>query len=1301
MRMQVFLRRNLALIRIGVAIFLFGIATNSAVPQSSGPPAPVQAGAPAAPSPVRQLGKLELGKPVQRELKGGETDIYTIKVKKGQFLRVVTEQKGIDVVVTLVGPDDKKILEADTSNGAWGPEPASLIVDASGVYVIRIGSTDTNVAPGKYEVKVTDRRKPLPSDEKRISAERGTFEAAQLGAQPDPAAQKKAREVYEKVLLLWLNLGDAYESALAWQQLGGIYVGFGETQKALEAERKALEIWNEEKSAREKGLVLLELGKIYDAHNERKKGLEFYEAALQASHAAGDRPTEAIVLNQIGIDQDSLGDPQKAIGTYIEAQTIDREVGSRTEELTVLSNMAETYARLGERQKATEYATQALSLAREAHDRPAETHLLNTLGVLYAERGDPQKGIDAFNEALSISRSLGDRSQEAHVIAGLGKTYADLGDPRKAIDLYNQALVLSREVRDLSDEAIAVTQMGSAYSNLGELPKALECYTQALKISRTMSDRVEESISLSNIGTVYNLSGEFEKALDYYNQSLRIDQALGDRVGEATSLSNIGATYDSLGEKKKALDYMSQSLLLNRKVEDRSGEATSLNNIGRLYADIGENEKALDYFQQCLEIERAFQNPSREAAALLNIAFIYSELKQEEKALETLTKALELAKKAENQIVEAKVLHSLGKAAEDRGEKQKALEFYNQAIGLSRSIGDRSGEAGTLNNLAGVYEELGEKGKAIENYVQALSLAHTIKEPRVEAAVLSNLMKYWKENSDPASAIFFGKEAVNSYQAVRGKMQGLDKDAQRSFVRSKAGTYRQLAELLITEGRLTEAEQVLNLLKEEQYFEFIRRDGRSADSLTKPVSLTAAELKSHDEYKRIADQVTALGNEWEVLRAKTSRTPEEEARLMELGEKLTVANQERDRFFKRLYLEFGKNAQANQSEREVREKTSGLQSLVQELGAGTVALYTLVGDSRYSVIVITGSIMQAREYPITAPNLRRKVAAFLEALRNPTSDALPASQDLYKILIAPIAGDLKGAKAQTLVWSLNDVLRYVPMSALHDGQQYLVEKYRNVVITSSSMGRLKDAVNARGSNGVGMGVSKNYDGLGPLPAVPKELNEIIQDEATPGAAGVLHGTVMLDDEFTEKHMASALEKHYHVVHIASHFVLRPGNEANSYLLLGGKDVGGSGYHLTLAELRDNPVLSFEGIELLTLSGCETGTSGADADGREVDGLGITAQQRGAKAVMASLWDVPDESTGILMADFYRRWINTPGLTKAEAMRQAQRSMLHGAATKPRELLDAKKTATVTQEVSPAPYAHPYYWAPFILIGNWN
>ena len=173
-----------------------------------------------------------------------------------------------------------------------------------------------------------------------------------------------------------------------------------------------------------------------------------------------------------------------------------------------------------------------------------------------------------------------------------------------------------------------------------------------------------------------------------------------------------------------------------------------------------------------------------------------------------------------------------------------------------------------------------------------------------------------------------------------------------------------------------------------------------------------------------------------------------------------------------------------------------------DLGPGTVALYTLVSDTTYRVILITSHTQVAREYPITAADLNRKVLAFREALRTPLVDPRPLAQELYRILVAPVASDLKGAQAQTLMWSLDGVLRYLPVAALHDGEAYLVERYRHVMFTPASQARLKDAPQTMWT-GLGLGVSQAHGEFAALPGVVEELQGIIRDTGQGATTGVL------------------------------------------------------------------------------------------------------------------------------------------------------------------------------------------------------
>jgi CHAT domain-containing protein len=217
-----------------------------------------------------------------------------------------------------------------------------------------------------------------------------------------------------------------------------------------------------------------------------------------------------------------------------------------------------------------------------------------------------------------------------------------------------------------------------------------------------------------------------------------------------------------------------------------------------------------------------------------------------------------------------------------------------------------------------------------------------------------------------------------------------------------------------------------------------------------------------------------------------------------------------------------------------------------------------------------------------------------------------------------------------------------------------------------------------------------------LPGVVRELRGIIRDAAQGATEGVLPGTIMLDEAFTGPQMLGALHRGYPVVHIASHFQLQPGDETASFLLLG------DGSRRSLAQVNTWPTV-FGGVELLTLSACHTATGGTAADGREVEGLAVPAQRQCAKAVVATLWPVEDASTHEVMQTFYHLRDTQPGISKAEALQQAQRQLLAGqgphVATAPE---DTRSPATPLPPLTRNPqalYAHPYFWAPFVLVGN--
>jgi CHAT domain-containing protein/Tfp pilus assembly protein PilF len=1013
-----------------------------------------------------------------------------------------------------------------------------------------------------------------------------------------------------------------------------------------------------------------------------------------ATRMQAERELYAATLAERAQDKESRN---QAIAGYRKAAGLWHALGDPYQEGLCLQRIGVVSAALGEHQKALDAYNLALPLQVAADDRVGQANTWSGIGDSYADMGDQRKALDSYNHGLPLRRAAGDQDGEADTLSDLGRVYADSGDRQKALEFYNQALPLLRAAGNRAGEASLLSRIGLGYSLSGDKPKALDYYNQALLLLRAVGDRNGEANTLVNLGNVYLDLGQVPKALDYYNLALPLKRAAGDRAGEAAALNNMGRVYSSLGEKQKALEYYNQALPIEREAGERRSEAITLGAIGNVFWDLGEMQKALESYNQALPLQRAVGSLAGEAGALTNIGNVYATLGDRQKALQFFEQALPLKRKAGDRAGEANTLSSLGQLYEELGEKQKAVDCYNQALALQRAIGRRAGEANTLNNLGQVYVDLGQRPKALDQYLEALRLARAVANPMLEGDVLNNLMRYWETEGQPAVAILFGKQAVNLHQEIRKNIQNLSQELQRSYLSTVNDHYRHLADLLIGQGRLSEAEQVLSLLKGQEYLDYVRRDAGEESSLPGQADLTPEEAACEKRYREIADRLVGIGAERGALLAKPSLTPEEKGRLEEFEKDIAVGNSQLERALVEIARDSsGGQAAAARKVEELRE-TQGIMEDLRELPAGTVAVYTLVGSDKFRLILRTPDAQKAYEYSISAVDLNRKVLEFRQVVRDPNLDPRPLALELYNILVAPMADDLRQAHARTLMWSLDGSLRYLPLGALWDGHQYLIEQYRASVMTLASNSRLKDKPDAEWK-AAGFGVTRAFADSPALPSVSSELAGIIA--VNPGDRGVLSGEIELDDRFTQQSLRDTLRKRYQVVHIASHFRFQPGNETQSFLLLG------DGGHLSLAQLKTSANL-FGGVQLLTLSACNTGMG----DGTEVEGFGTLAQRQGAKAVIATLWPVADVSTSLLMQEFYRIRESSAEKTKLEALQDAQLELLHGSAkaeplAATRALVHEPEIAGEKPQAPPftrdanAPFAHPYYWAPFFLMGNW-
>jgi CHAT domain-containing protein len=305
---------------------------------------------------------------------------------------------------------------------------------------------------------------------------------------------------------------------------------------------------------------------------------------------------------------------------------------------------------------------------------------------------------------------------------------------------------------------------------------------------------------------------------------------------------------------------------------------------------------------------------------------------------------------------------------------------------------------------------------------------------------------------------------------------------------------------------------------------------------------------------------------------------------------------------------------------------------------------------------------------------------------------LKTSEQLYRWIVAPLEPQLKAQGIDTLLFSMDDGLRSIPIAALHDGSQFLVEKYSSALIPSFGLTNTNRSLALKQQPLLAMGISKSTEGLGALPAVTAEIGAITGQFWT----GPSRNT--LDEDSTLSNLkAMYLQQRAGVLHLATHAVFNAGKVDNSYIQFWNTRLPLSQVRKVAEDLQWKA--SLPPLQLLVLSACQTALGNTEAE----LGFAGTAVNAGVPSAIASLWSVDDEGTVGLMTGFYGALQSTP--TKADALRQAQLRMLHGDVSVQNGQLSAPNQAPIALPTPPSrgqkTLTHPYFWSGYTLVGNWN
>lgn len=472
-----------------------------------------------------------VGRPVAREIRGGEEHAYQVTLSAGQYARVVVEQKGIDVVVTLLDADGKPLVEVDNNlSGTRGSEVVSLLAEVSGVYHFKVRSLDEGASLGRYELRLEDLRTATNADRTQVAAERSYFAGAQLQSKRTSESRRKAMEKYAEALPLMREAGDRRGEAMTLTNIGTNFNALSEPQKAVDPLDQALAIWRALGDRHLEAVTLSVKSRVYNALGDPQKALESYSLALPVVRAVGDQSAEAVTLIQIGSIYSQFGELQKALDHFAQALPVVRAVGNRRNEAALLNNIATVYNLLGERRTALQYFQQVIPLARAEKDRGLEAVAFNNMAHVHNLLVEPKQALEHLDQALKIVREVGDRKVEAAVLTNMGTAYAYSEDQPKAVDFLERGLQLRVGVKDRQGEAITLNHLGRAYDRWREPKKSFEYHEKALPIWRASGDRNGEVAALYGMARAESKLDDLSGARQRTEEALAITNTLRTKV---------------------------------------------------------------------------------------------------------------------------------------------------------------------------------------------------------------------------------------------------------------------------------------------------------------------------------------------------------------------------------------------------------------------------------------------------------------------------------------------------------------------------------------------------------------------------------------------------------------------------------------------------------------------------------------------------------------------------------------------------------------------------------------------------
>lgn len=946
---------------------------------------------------------------------------------------------------------------------------------------------------------------------------------------------------------------------------------------------------------------------------------------------------------------------EDAFQAWNKALEMYRRAGKRRKEGYVMGNLGVLQISLGKFIESINYLEKSVEIVHELQDREAEGRGLSALGIAYWSLGKYSKAIELQQKSLDIAYETKNQDLENNAIGNLGLIYGSLGNFDKEIEYQEKSLKISREMKNRESEGKTLTNLGAVYYKMGNYPKSITYQQEALELFQQIKSRVSERSALSNLGSAYSALGDYDKAITYKKKSLEVSRDLRDRLAESESLVSLGDAYELIGNYPKALEYYTQSLSIAREIESRINEYDALRALGSFYHQFGDYSKALDYAERSLSIARELNDKSSEGASLNSLASINFTLGNYSKVVDYAEKSLLIAREIKDPFTEAKSTLILGKAYLSLGDRSTAIEYLIRASNIAYKIKNASLEASAMGNLAELYLWNGNYSQSMEFRKKELEIARRTKDLTRELVALGQIAKLFNIEGEKELAITFYKQSVNISESIRQNNQKLDENLQISYDVKGTTNYRRLAEELLEQDRIIEALQVLDLLKVKDLQDFLK-DSPGNKRSGEGIGLLPQETSIVNIFNNLSIDV----NTFDINTFMRSSDVQTQVSAL----KSTAISQ---------------SIQLNTYQ--------DLKSRINKLGKNVALFYPLILNQRLELVILTSSRPPIRKLvTISEEIFKTDIENFRKQIQNRDPFIQKSAQALYQKIIQPIEPELTAAGIDTIVYAPDDVMRYIPLAALHDGKQWLAERYRINTLTALALTPLEPDSNVTPHVLAGA-LTEPYtiNILGNSLTFPSLTYTQTEIE---NLAKILPTTQLINKSFNLANLKQELPNH-NILHLATHGYFVSSNPDKSIILLG------DGSTISLREIEKQWKLP--NMSLVVLSACETAIGGKLGNGIEILGFGYQMQRIGSRASISSLWTIDDSGTQGFMNTFYHHV--KQGKSIADAIQQTQKAFITKKITpKTTQALRASGGRYIPNSTSDD-FTHPYYWAPFLLIGN--